>query len=259
MAVVGKDSQRRAEHRERGPTAPAPGPGRTRSSSPPACRARHRPASPTAARDASAPPVPRAQAVRALRRGVPRRGSRRRDDRPSRPPRRGHQPQGRQLPPQEPRPGPHPRPGNRRVRNRGGVRIQMPPEGQDSDAVDSWQACARDLVSGRSNANGTRLSGGSTAFAVPRWRYVMAHEREASPRGLHTPGSGWPGTLPRFRYWRLLLSRLRGTDANHREAIFLPGLRVRDWSLRTRPNAQQVLALSGLRQELGLGMDRVTR
>jgi DNA replication protein DnaC len=41
-------------------------------------------------------------------RGVRRRRGRRRDDRPAGPPRRGDQPQRRQLPAQEPRPGPHP-------------------------------------------------------------------------------------------------------------------------------------------------------
>jgi IstB-like ATP binding protein len=46
-------------------------------------------------------------------RGVRRRRGRRRDDRPPRPSRRGHQPEGRQLQNQRQEPGPHPRPGNR--------------------------------------------------------------------------------------------------------------------------------------------------
>ena len=55
-----------------------------------------------------------------------------------RPPRRGHQPEGRQLQTQRPRPGPHPRPGTRRIdqSTERGVKIQMPPGGQDSVAVD---------------------------------------------------------------------------------------------------------------------------
>ena len=49
------------------------------------------------------------QTLRPLGRGVRRRRGRRRDDRPARPPRRGHLPQGRQLPAAQPRPRPRPR------------------------------------------------------------------------------------------------------------------------------------------------------
>jgi IstB-like ATP binding protein len=71
------------------------------------------------------------KAVRPVGRNLRRRSSRRRDDRPARPPRRSHRPQRRLLPAQRPRP----RPGPRGRRNRRltinmtmqGVNFQAPP------------------------------------------------------------------------------------------------------------------------------------
>ena len=61
------------------------------------------------------------QALRPLGRGLRRRRRRRGHDRPPRPPRRGHRPQGRQLPAQRPRPRPRPRGHHRRtMTNQGG-------------------------------------------------------------------------------------------------------------------------------------------
>ena len=75
------------------------------------------------------PPSPstRSSAVLPLGRGLRRRDRRRRHDRPARPPRRGHRPQRRQLPPQEPRPRPHHTHQNRqRMTAPEGVHFQPP-------------------------------------------------------------------------------------------------------------------------------------